>query len=295
MKSFSFILKTYAVAAILAVSLPLSAKVTLDFNVTAPAFTAVATTSSSLTVRQTPSTAAARSINDETRFMDFEYPQSSAFWSKAKRLTRSQHLCEFSGTAVVVEKRPQWLKLSGIGPQYSDGWVLSKYCKVKNIEAVTPTTEAPGLLHLEGDYVLKMDINDSELDGYACIYVGKIADGKIVCPYVVEIDKYYNTLEEEDHIPDVELVFDRERKGYILKFSKGLFERYGFRQDEYGWVGNGRTSWDCFYELVDMLLYNKELMRYVMEKVAPSVLNYAEKVKYSDAVFYLVNGVLYRM
>lgn len=230
--------KNFIIAIILLSSLYCNA-VTLPFNAPAPpSWTKVAecTAENGVNVRKFPSTTAPRMVYNENMIEDYETPVIYlAYWGSTTGGTI--HPVTFQGIAPVVSEQPGWIQLLNEGPKRkSNAWVSSKYCKVSEITPITPDTNLRSLDFMllptpsgvEGTYGILMCTDD--LNAEVIFYVGRLVDGRIVCPYVYCCGYYDNTQCADENAP-CSLVKDDIEYGYRLTFNRqgatGIETEYG--------------------------------------------------------------------
>lgn len=169
-----------------------SQAVTLPFNTpAAPSWTKAAQciTSVGVNIRKTPSTSAPKLVYNENSLMDFDVPLVySAYWGS--KTGGAIQAVTFEGVAPVVSEQTGWIQLLNEGPKRkSNAWVSSKYCKVSEITPIKPAgnprsfnfmiIDTPS--NVEGTYGIYMNLQD--MDGECVFLIGRLADGKMVCPY----------------------------------------------------------------------------------------------------------------
>lgn len=177
---------------------------TLPFNVKAPAWTkiAVCETEGGVNIRQRPSATAPKLVYNEAKIEDYDTPVIYyCYWGT--KTGGSIYSSTFTGFAPIVSEQPGWLELLDEGPRKeSNGWVSSKYCKVvePTLISATEKTLYPSLMFLntdssmEGKYAIYLETDD--MNGWATFYIGRLVDGKLVCPYSFQcdyVDDFSNT------------------------------------------------------------------------------------------------------
>ncbi len=178
-----------------------SSAVTFPFNVKAPAWNkiAVCTAKDGINIRKAPSATAPRMVYNEAKIEDYETPLTClAYWGNKTGGSIMPVL--FNDFAPVVTEQPGWVELLNIGPVGSNGpsngWVSTKYCKVSEITPISATAKPLRsdfmILNtgnsIEGEY--GMYFTGDEMNGIATFYIGRIADGKLVCPFAFTCDYY---------------------------------------------------------------------------------------------------------
>lgn len=196
---------------ILALAVALSslgcAAVTFPFNVTAPTWNEVAecTTEGGVNIRKAPSTTAPKLVYNEAKIEDFETPlKYLAYWGS--RTGGNIHAVTFNGIAPVVSIKDGWIELLKEGPKNeSNAWVSSKYCKVTEITPIRASSNpaSPQVLFFNiEENVYAIYLETDEMNGEATFYIGKVADGKIVCPYAYTCE-YYDCVSNESDSPSI--------------------------------------------------------------------------------------------
>lgn len=173
---------------------------TLPFNVTAPSWNKIAqcTTQGGVNIRKAPSTTAPKMVYNENKIEDYDCPVIYyGYWStKSGGAVQS---ITFDGVAPVVSEQPGWVELLNQGPRYeSNGWVSAKYCQVSQTAPIRESGNPKAVNFIilntgsdvNGTYALYMTTD--EMNGLASFYLGRIADGKLVCPYLFECDYNYD-------------------------------------------------------------------------------------------------------
>lgn len=189
-------MRLFSIIALGAVCFGASAAVPSTFEVEAPAWNSLATstTDGGINIRKSPSAMAPRMIYDESRIEDYDVPlKYYGYWS-ADRPRGTRHAVTFEGPDPVLEERDGWLKIQGIGPKGDNGWVSAKFCKVKKVAPIDPRS-----LPENSPMVMLTDSSDpanqyglcvyaDEMNGMIDFYVGKLVNGMLVCPYTLRCD-----------------------------------------------------------------------------------------------------------
>lgn len=186
-------MKKQLVCMILAVtSLVAVGQVNVPFEVKAPAWTkiAICETGNGAIIRQQPSATAAKMMYNENAIEDYETPvQNFAVWS-TRKATGGWVNHMFYGDAPVMKVSGEWLKLADIGPHRTPAFVAAKLCKQTDILKLPGSFKSNNYIRLlNGDkegYGLSLMYN--EMDGTAEIWIGRLANGFLVCPYVLRFD-----------------------------------------------------------------------------------------------------------
>lgn len=247
---------------------------TLPFNVKAPAWTkiAVCETEGGVNIRQRPSATAPKLVYNEAKIEDYDTPVIYyGYW--ATKSGGSIYPITFDDVAPIVSEQSGWLELFEIGPKKeSNGWVSSKYCKVVEPTPISAAEKSasPAFMFLntdgnvEGQYAIFLTIDEMNSD--ATFYIGRLVDGKIVCPY------FYNCIldYQEDNSTDP-TQFKRNEYG-VEEF---LLTRQGLviNQDEW--------SYSC----------TPNLSKFTSQMI-DSVIKQAKPLE-TPAVIYLYNGGYY--
>lgn len=173
---------------------------TLPFNVKAPAWTkiAVCETEGGVNIRQRPSATAPKLVYNEAKIEDYDTPVIYyGYWGT--KSGGSIIPITFDDVAPIVSEQSGWLELLDKGPRKeSNGWVSSKYCKVVEPTPISATEKTlyPSLMFLntdssvEGQYAVLLTID--EMNSEATFYVGRLVEGKIVCPYAFDCVLIYD-------------------------------------------------------------------------------------------------------
>lgn len=176
-------------AGILAMTAMTAGAVSIPFEASAPQWDMIAysTADGGINIRKSPSASAPRLMIDETKLPDLETPYHEyAFWSSAKP-SGTTYPITFTGPAPLVSRNGDWLELSGIGAKGSPAFVSAKYCNVEKVSPITPasTADMKDILMLfdNGDSCFGIYLYPNEMDGDLNLYVGKLINGVLVCPY----------------------------------------------------------------------------------------------------------------
>lgn len=182
---------------ILALAVALSslgcAAVTFPFNVTAPTWNKVAecTTEGGVNIRKAPSTTAPKLVYNEVKLEQYGYDtplKYIAYWGSKTGGNISP--VKFEGPAAIVSERLGWIELLGEGPNAkSNAWVSSKYCKITETTPIKANgnPSSPKILFFNIDNVTyAIYLVDDDMNSEAKFYIGRLVDGKIVCPYAFE-------------------------------------------------------------------------------------------------------------
>lgn len=240
-----------------------SQAVTLPFNTpAAPSWTRVAqcTTSGGVNIRKSPSTTAPKLVYNENSLMDYETPLVySAYWGS--KTGGPIQAVTFEGVAPVVSEQPGWIQLLNEGPKRkSNAWVSSKYCKVSEITPIEPEGNPRSCNFMildtpagvDGTYGIYMRIFD--MDGEVAFLIGRLTDGKMVCPYEYRC----------------EYVMDASELGFTTSFSKSEDGSLRFTplQDCMTMV-NGEYGEYGEYEAVDINKLPADMINLIVRKAKP--------------------------
>lgn len=197
-----------------------------QFEVQSPTWTkiAISTNPDGINIRKSPSTSAPKLVYDENKIEDYDVPLAClGFWSSAPA-RGSVHAIPFNGPAPIVRESNGWYEIEGIGANCSgSGWVSAKLCKAIEPAPITRQSKenSPWFVWLpdngNGTYAIQLDYN--EMDGCATFYVGRLKDGKIICPYMLHC--FYA---EPGDMPQIR----QEGEGFILSFKPDYYN-----EDEY--------------------------------------------------------------
>lgn len=179
--------------------------VTLPFDVTAPSWDKIAecTAQDGVNIRKAPSTTAPKLVYNENKIEDYDTQLIYyGYWSTksggpVKPVT-------FSYIAPVVSEQPGWVELYKQGPRKeSNGWVSSKYCKVSEVTPIRPSGNpySPKFMFLDtpgGDGKYAIFLNCDDLNSEATFYVGRLDNGKLVCPYAYTCSYSYSTYDDSE-------------------------------------------------------------------------------------------------
>lgn len=251
-----------------------SQAVTLPFNTpAAPSWTKAAQciTSGGVNIRKAPSTSAPKLVYNENSLMDFDVPLVySAYWGS--KTGGAIQAVTFEGVAPVVSEQAGWIQLLNEGPKRkSNAWVSAKYCKVSEITPIkvqgNPRScnfmiiDTPS--NVEGTYGIYMNLQD--MDGECVFLIGRLADGKMVCPYEYRCD----------------YVVDASDLGFTTPFTKN---------EEGGYMRFTPTT-DCMtmvmgeygeYEAVDINKLPADMINQIVKLSKP--------IEGSPAIVYCCNG-----
>ncbi len=255
--------KNFIITIILLSSLYCNA-VTLPFNAPAPpSWTKVAecTAENGVNVRKAPATTAPRMVYNENKIEDYDTPVIYyAYWGL--KTGGPIQPVTFQGTAPVVSEQPGWIQLLNEGPKReSNAWVSSKYCKVSDI---TPITSDPNLhsidfmllstpASVEGTYGIYMCTD--EMNGEAIFYVGRLVDGKMVCPYAYCCSYVDSTYIDDENTPCSLIKDEYNEHDYRLNITRQGATRI---ETEYG--GN-------FYPDINKL--PAEIISFIVKEAKP--------------------------
>lgn len=192
---------------ILALAVALSslgcAAVTFPFNVTAPTWNEVAecTTEGGVNIRKAPSTTAPKLVYNESKIEFCDTPLLSiAYWGT--RTGGNIHAVTFDGIAPVVSEQSGWIELLKQGPDWkTNAWVSSKYCKVIEttpIKASGNPSSSQVLFFNIGEDTYAIYLETDDMNGEATFYIGKVSNGKIVCPYAYTCEYGFDMSNESD-------------------------------------------------------------------------------------------------
>lgn len=195
-------MKTTLIAVAAAITALSCQAITFPFTVTAPTWNKVAecTTEGGVNVRKLPSTTAPKMVYNESKIEDYDTPVIYyAYWGT--KTGGPVQAITFSDFAPVVSEKPGWIELYKVGPKAeSNGWVSSKFCKVSEITPIQPDSpnrhnfmflNTPGV---EGTYGIYFTYD--EMNSLATFYIGRLENGKIVCPYSFDCEYGENTYED---------------------------------------------------------------------------------------------------
>lgn len=174
--------------------------VSLPFDVPAPpAWNKVAecTAQGGVNLRKAPSTTAPKLVYNENSIEDYDVPVIYyGYWGN--KTGGPVQSIKFEGSAPVVAEQAGWVKLLNEGPKReSDAWISAKFCKVAEITPITSASSGnrnfillnvPGTDGTYGVYMVTDDMN-----GEASFYIGRLRDGKMVCPYVFNCSYYFDS------------------------------------------------------------------------------------------------------
>lgn len=197
--------------------------VTLPFNTTAPpAWTKVAesTSQDGVNIRKASSTSAPKLVynanNIEACDADVWY---FAYWSAKSGYPIEA--AKFNGPSPVVSEQPGWIQILNLGPKHqSNAWVSSKYCKVSEVSAIKPVVSPRSCsfrfldtpADTEGTYGMYMYTDD--MNGLVDFYIGRLVEGKMVCPYSFDCNYMFDLSDEGP------VTLTKDSDGYTLKMSK---------------------------------------------------------------------------
>lgn len=179
---------------------------TLPFNVTAPSWNKVAqcTTQGGVNIRKAPSTTAPKMVYNENSIMEEDECPVIYYGYWSTKSGGPVQSITFYGTAPVVSEQPGWVELLNQGPKgESNGWVSAKYCKVSDVTPIQPSGNPQSLRFMllntpgiEGSYAMYLETD--ELNAWATFYIGRLDNGKIVCPYMFQCDYSYSAHDDSD-------------------------------------------------------------------------------------------------
>lgn len=200
---------------------------TLPFSVKAPVWTKVAecTAQGGVNIRKAPSVTAPKMVYNEAKVDYYDVPVIYyGYWGS--RTGGSIVPVLFDGISPVVSEQSGWVELLNWGPKReSNGWVSAKYCKVSEITPISTSGDNVRnlnflLLDTEGSIDGKYGIylRYDEMEGVAEFYVGRIADGKLICPYCFSCN--YNYMTEFDESDTA--AFEKGDYGYTFSSTKAV-------------------------------------------------------------------------
>lgn len=184
-------MKKIFVIAAMATALAATAAVPRDFTVSAPKFNKVvsSTAEDGVNIRKAPSTTAPKAVYNEAKIEDYEAPvQTYTYWSTGKT-GGSIYADKFQGPAPLVSESDGWYEVYGIGPAndaFHNGWVSAKFCTASDIVPITSQTVADYATELRplGNGLMIYYVADP-MNGECKFYVGRLAGGQLVCPYLL--------------------------------------------------------------------------------------------------------------
>lgn len=211
---------------------------TLPFNVTAPSWNKIAqcTTQGGVNIRKAPSTTAPKMVYNENSIMEEDECPVIYYGYWSTKSGGAVQSITFDGVAPVVSEQPGWVELLKQGPERkSNGWVSAKYCKVSEITPIQPSgNPKDGFFSIidskgaDGTYAIYLHCD--ELNGTSCFYLGRLVDGKLVCPYFFECDYAMDT--NSNAAPTI----NKAEYGYIFTATKQcMSEIKSDPNDEYGY------------------------------------------------------------
>ena len=216
-----------------------SAAVTLPFNAPAPpswSKVAICTARDGVNVRKTPSTTAPKMVFNENKVTDYETPAIYyGYWGTRTGGAIQPVLFQGMSVAPVVSEKPGWVELLNEGPKrQSNGWVSTKFCKVVDITPIRDSGNPSGLdfmlldtpADMEGTYGIYMTTDD--LNSEANFYIGRLVDGKMVCPYMYTCDYFSNEYGDGSDAPTT---LTKEEYRYMLRLTRQCMTQM---QNEYG-------------------------------------------------------------
>ena len=208
------------------VSLLACSAATLPFSVRSSSWTKIAEcmAEDGINIRRAPSVSAPRLVYNESKIEDYDTPLIYYGYWGTKTGGNIQPVL-FGGIAPVVSEQNGWIELLNEGPRReSNAWVSAKYCKVKEITPISTSDNVvrPAFLMLdtksdvEGNYAIYY--RSDEMEGVACFYLGRVADGKVVCPYVMTCEYNYMSDVAGENSP----VFVKGQYGYTFNLTKAI-------------------------------------------------------------------------
>lgn len=184
-------MKKIFVIAAMATALAATAAVPRDFTVSAPKFNKVVRSiaEDGVNIRKAPSTTAPKAVYNESKIEDYEAPvQTYTYWSTGKT-GGSIYADKFQGPAPLVSESDGWFEVYGIGPAndaFHNGWVSAKFCTASDVVPITSQTVADYATELRslGNGLMIYYVADP-MNGECSFYVGRLAGGQLVCPYLL--------------------------------------------------------------------------------------------------------------
>lgn len=218
-------------------------------------------------IRQKPSTSAPRAIYDVGEAdlaMDFGGDIIDvAFWSSAAP-TRNRKPMEFYGPGIVAREENGWYEIKGLAPQNKgNGWVSAKFCTPYIPPKITyPNTPSEGTYWKwitgvpgieDGQYAICY-----EFYGDACpalIYVGKMLDGVLVCPFRFGSPEHPVMIHYDDDLA----------QGALLPPEKSqMFNEWELVLGK-AQMSKGSSGW----ETMNFSLINNDMMQEIIERAQP--------------------------
>lgn len=179
-------IKNYLLLSLLLAFVGISNAITLPFDVKTPDMRLVYS-ENGVNVRQLPSTSAKKMIYLEE---DADFGASDidvAKWSST--VPRGYSSVQFYGPAPVVKESDGWYEIKDLAPQNNgNGWVSAKYCKPFTPSPIVyPQTYGmeSSFKWIDKDYAIVWESTGGSSLDFVIIYVGKVVDGMIVCPYAL--------------------------------------------------------------------------------------------------------------
>ncbi len=197
--------------------------INLNFEVEAPNWKKVATTSSDkgINIRKTPSASAPRPLVDEMKITNYQVPvKYFADWSTAAPKGNVYAMMFEPGQyAPILKEQTGWYQLKGIGAKGDPGWVSAQYCKTYDLQPLTKEdlTSLNFKVYSNNSGVYVLSIEYDEMDGGAALSIGKLVNGILVTPYLVNMDVNVGT--------DWKVM--KGADGFVLQVAKKDCDEYG--------------------------------------------------------------------
>ena len=160
------------------------------FSVTAPSWNKVAVPQTDgINIRKYASSTAPKLMYDEMKIEFFDTPV--IYYAKwVSKPSKYMVAIPYDAPMPIISEKNGWYEVLHCGPSYKEnGWISAKYAKVENIEKITASNlpkDRIGWIDRgeDGIYMINLEYND--MDGSAIFYVGRLIDGVVVAPYILD-------------------------------------------------------------------------------------------------------------
>lgn len=180
------------------------------FSVIAPTWDKVAVPQTDgINIRKYASSTAPKLMYDEMNIEFYDTPV--IYYAKwVTKPTKYMVAIPFDSPMPIVGEKNGWYEVLNCGPSYKEnGWVNAKYAKMENIEKITATNlpkERLGWINRGEDGIYMVDLVYNEMEGSAEFRIGRLIDGVVVVPYVLNCP---SAVMETDSKPQI-----RKMNGY---------------------------------------------------------------------------------
>lgn len=200
MKQTKVLLAT-AVLAMAAAGQSAKAQVELPFEAVAPQWSkAVVAPEAGAMMYQKASTSAPSLVFDFFNADEYEPTTFLPSWSNTVSRAHAQAY-PLKGVAPVLSETSGWVEIDHVPEIEGKGYSFKVWVPVQSltVSAITPVTGAGADLRVFDDGDLAgYGVYRSHADGRTDLYFGRMVDGKLICPYVLESDADVASLSADD-------------------------------------------------------------------------------------------------